>query len=26
MEAVLQKFNIFVEWMDMMKEMKQSIK
>lgn len=26
MEAVLQKINILVEWMDMMKEMKQSIK
>jgi len=26
MEAVLQKINILVEWMNMMKEMKQSIK
>lgn len=26
MEAVLHKFNILVEWMDMMKEIKQSIK
>ncbi|MFR4720020.1 MAG: hypothetical protein ACLT9W_04405 [Streptococcus sp.] len=26
MEAVLQKINILVEWMDMMKEVKQSIK